>query len=232
MHVQKTLPVTICGVMAILLTLSSTTSAQRDSPVWSCYLSPIEIRPKRTDATVKFTFHKVGGPHEHFEHQCVLLLYRKADEQEILDFINPPATVAKKNQKEVPFLEELRKRSLIVELSSKVAKRRSCDQSYCFDFEFDLKGSDLVIHRGKLAGYDPDNASDAGQWTWHQDDLSLIAFVPVNDSIYSTKVDKTLRQTHDFGRVMNVETSILYFKPLPYRLTLRTKGKDTTVLVH
>ncbi|MEL6104758.1 MAG: hypothetical protein AAFU85_01920 [Planctomycetota bacterium] len=218
--------------IALVALFAHEASAQRDPPVWHCYLSPIEVVPDRTDVTVKFTLHHGGGPHEHVERQCYLLLYRKAQEQAILRAVGERDFVSKEAQDERPFLRSLEDEGLLHVEESRVAMIEASSVGRGFSFQFGLKGGQLLKAAQRLKGYSSAKASVAGKWSWHDDALGLIAFVPVNDSVYATKVSGELQKMYDFARVMDTDTSVLMFKPLPYNLTLRESKTEVTVHVH
>ncbi|MEO1524594.1 MAG: hypothetical protein AAFX06_04120, partial [Planctomycetota bacterium] len=146
-----------------------------------------------------------------------------------------PEATQKATPRENGFFENLKDEALVRVMESKVAKRAKrlvSDVTPCFSYKFKLDGNEMDKEAQRLGGFDSENVSVAGKSRWHNDALGLIVFVPVNDSPYATAVDEKLQQTHDFGRVMNGETSILYFKPLPYAFTLRKINAGAMVHIH
>jgi hypothetical protein len=211
--------------------------AQRDSPVWDSYLSPISVQAESGSLSADFLFHKNGGPHEHSEHQCYVLLYLKQDEQAILKTVSDAVLVKKKDQDTKPFLKMLTQRKLVVTLETKVAKRISeddreykCHSGFCFPFKFKFDNETLLNELDKLANFDAENVTVSGKATWFNDDFKLMVFVPVNDSVYSTLVSPKLRKTYDFANVMDDETSILYLRALPYSFGF--KGYEQNLILY
>src|ERR1044072_1086113 len=110
----------------IVLLCVSTAVAQRDAPVWECYLPKVSIYHDESNSrpalTVDFLFKKHGGPREHTEHQAYVLASLKKDEDQIVKLAADPQLVTKKNEKTKVFLDLLVEKKLVVALDSQVAK--------------------------------------------------------------------------------------------------------------
>ncbi|HBE70085.1 MAG TPA: hypothetical protein DDW52_18210 [Planctomycetaceae bacterium] len=235
---RRIFPFAVSVILALVF--STEVNAQRDAPVWSCYLSPISILDKHPLISTQFVLHKDGGPHEHFEHQCYILLYLKTDEDEILKSIVDEAFVDKKKQAEHSFLVSLEEKGMVVRLATKVARRmlrekgkeQQCTSGFCYPFEFDFSISDLFKKLNSVKNFDANDVKVSGKSTWFNQKFGLIAFVPVNDSIYSTDVADELQQTHDFANIMDSNTSILYFRPLPYEFSFKRHEEKVILYIN
>lgn len=225
------------------LICSSTALAQRDAPVWEAYLPQISIYHDNADAlTLDFLFKKNGGPYEHTEHQAYILVYLQKDEEQILKLARDPQLTNKKTDKSKQLLDVLIEKKLVAPLESKVAKLNSPDgrtprfpdvrgnpkrngeeslAQFSFPFKFTFTNEQLFRSVNSLGNFHPDNGTVVGSTTWLEDRFKLIVFVPVNNSAYATKVSSKLQKTWDFAYSMDTDTSILYFRPLPYELSLR-----------
>lgn len=221
-------------MIAIVLNVPSTVIAQRDAPVWNCYLSPISISDDHPNMEVRFVLHKDGGPHEHFEHQCYLLVYLKENEDVIRQRVQDSHFIDKANQERQSFLKKLEQQKLIARVGTQVAKnipddqRESCGciSGKCFRYKFTINVSQLFEKLDVNLGFDPAQSKVSGNSTWFDQRLGMIVFVPTNDSPLANEVARELQQTHDFAHLMDWDTSILYFKPLPYEFQYRRiKGK-------
>jgi hypothetical protein len=233
----------------------STAFGQRDAPVWESYLPSVSIYHdggNRDGAiTVDFLFKKNGGPHEHTEHQAYVLLYLKEDEEQIMKLAGDSQLVRKKNEKAKLFLDVLVEKKLVAPLGSQVAKlnsrhgsnRRFADvrgyprragvdslAAFSFPFKFTFTYETLFQSARKLGNFRPEKVMAEGKSTWFDDKFKLMVFVPVNDSAHATKVSRNLREIHDFASVMDVETSLLYFRPLPYELGFKKYGEDALLI--
>jgi len=236
----------------IVSTCVSTAFAQRDAPVWECYLPQVSIYHDNTNAkapaiTVDFLFKKNGGPHEHTEHQAYVLLYLKKDEEQILKLAADPELTKKANEKTKLFLDLLVEKKLVVALDSQVAKidrtprfqdvrgnpktqtRADTLAEFSFAYKFIFTYETLFQSLQKLGNFNLENAEVVGKERWFNDKFKLIVFVPVNDSAHATKVDPKIHEMYDFANVMNFKTALLYFRPLPYEFGFK-RYEDTTLI--
>jgi hypothetical protein len=232
----------------------STAVAQRDAPVWECYLPKVLIYHeevnKHPSLTIDFLFKKNGGPYEHSEHQAYVLVYLTKDEEQILKLARDPQLTSKRNEKTTKlFLDLLVEKKLVVSLDSQVAKinrggntryadvrgtpRQSADESlteFTFPFKFSFAYETLFKSVQKLGSFNIQNVNVAGSSTWFEDKFKLLVFVPVNDSRHATKVSSKIREAYDFANVMNFETALLYFRPLPYEFSFKKYGENTLLV--
>ena len=224
----------------LFLIASNAAQAQRDAPVWNCYLSPITVSAEDPNLSISFVLHKDGGPHEHIEQQGYVLLYLKAEERVILDAIRDADYVNKATQAKKAFLNDLTERKLCAKLETKVSKKISDDDreemardsGYRFPFEFQFDTEKLYQHLKSNTKFDETNTTISGKSTWYKEKFGLIVFAPVNDSIYADQISDKLTQTDDFANVMNTETSILYFKPLPYEFSFKRHEEKLIVYIN
>lgn len=229
---------------------------QRDAPVWEAYLPQFSIyhdQSKGQDAiTIDFLFKKNGGPVEHTEHQAYILVYLKKDEEEILKLAGDSRLVNKENEKTTkPFLNLLVEKKLVVPLDSQVAKISSRDGTmprfpdvrgnpkrsgvdtlakFSFPFNFTFTYETLFESVRKLGNFSAENMTIVNKATWFHDKFKFIVFVPVNNSAHATKVSPELRKTWDFAYPMDSSTALLYFRPLPYELSLQTYQEKTLLI--
>ncbi|HJQ24742.1 MAG TPA: hypothetical protein VKA60_12565 [Blastocatellia bacterium] len=233
----------------------STAFGQRDAPVWESYLPKISIYHENSHRhaaiTIDFLFKKNGGPYEHNEHQAYILVYLKKDEEQILKLADNSQLVSKQNEKTKLFLEVLVDKKLVVPLGSQAAKINSRNGSpprfadvkgnpqragvdnldaSSFPFKFTFTYETLFQSVQKLGNFRSANVTMVGKSTWFDDKFKLMVFVPVNDSGHATKVSPRLRETHDFANVMNSDTSLLYFRPLPYEFGFKKYEEDTLLV--
>lgn len=238
----------------ILFLWASTAFGQRDAPVWESYLPKISIYHndinKHPAITIDFLFKKHGGPPEHTEHQAYILVYLTKDEEEILKLAEDPQLTSKKNEKTKLFLDALIEKKLVVPLESQVAqlnrqsstlrypdvrgtpKRAGADTlaDFTFPFKFTFTYETLFQSVQKLGHFDVKNVTDGGTSTWFNDKFKLMVFVPVNDSRHATKVSAKLREMYDFASVMDFDTALLYWRPLPYEFGFKKYREDTLLI--
>ncbi|HET6975130.1 MAG TPA: hypothetical protein VFI24_02320 [Pyrinomonadaceae bacterium] len=237
----------------IVLLLVSPAFGQRDAPVWESYLPKLSIYSDGDNArpaiTVDFVFKKNGGPHEHTEHQAYILVYLKKDEEQILKLAADPELTKKKNEKTKSFLDVLVEKKLVVPLDSQVAKinrdvavryedvrgnpRRVGAESivdFGFPFKFTFTNDTLFKSVQKLGNFRIESVDVAGSSTWFEDKFKLMVLVPVNDSALATKVPAKLHEMYDFASLMNFETSLLYFRPLPYEFGFKRYSEDRLLI--
>jgi hypothetical protein len=241
--------------MLLSLLWVSTAFAQRDAPVWESYLPRVSIYHENMDKnpsiTIDFLFRKNGGPHEHIEHQAYILIYLKKDEAEILKLAADPQLTKKQNEKTKLFLDLLVEKKLVVPLESQVAKingvraQRFPDvkgnpksggadtlAEFAFPFKFTFTYETLVQSLRKLGSFRVENATNVGKSTWLEDKFKLMVFVPVNNSGHATKVSPNLRAMYDFANVMNFDTALLYFRPLPYEFGFKNYEADKLIYIN
>ena len=243
-----------CLSILILLLCVPTTFGQRDAPVWESYLPKILIYHNDSNGhpalTIDLLFKKNGGPHEHTEHQAYILAYLKKDEEEILKLAADPQLTKKQNEKTKLFLDLLVEKKLVVPLDSQVAgiNRTGSTQRYpdvkgnpkqadsdsitqfTFPFKFTFTYEALFQSVRKLGNFNLENVNVAGSSTWFNDKFKLIVFVPVNDSAHASKVSPKVREAYDFAGVMNFNTALLYFRPLPYEFGFKKYQEDTLLI--
>jgi hypothetical protein len=243
--------------LSILIVVLSVSSAfgQRDAPVWESYLPKVSIYHDNTNTqsaiTIDFLFKKNGGPHEHIEHQAYVLVYLKKDEEQILKLAGDPQLIKKQNEKTKLFLDLLGEKKLVVSLESQVAKinghttprfadvkgnpkREGADTlaEFSFPFKFTFTYETLFQSVRKLGNFNLQNVNVVGSSTWFEDKFKLLVFVPVNDSAHATKVSPKLREMYDFANVMDFNTVLLYFRPLPYELGFKKNGDNTLIYIN
>jgi hypothetical protein len=240
----------------IVLLWVSTAVAQRDAPVWECYLPKVSIYHDESNSrpalTVDFLFKKHGGPREHTEHQAYVLAYLKKDEDQILKLAADPQLVTKKNEKTKMFLDLLVEKKLVVPLDSQVVKlneesattryadvkgnpkRAGADTlaDFTFPFKFTFTVEALFQAVQKLGNFNLKNVNVVGSSTWFDDKFKLLVFVPVNDSAQATKVSAKLREMYDFANVMDFQTSLLYFRPLPYEIGFKKYEEEVMIYIN
>jgi hypothetical protein len=241
----------------LALLYPSAALAQRDAPVWHCFLPSIEVDcPSRTsDLRIDLVFDKSGGPVEHTEHQMYLLSYLKKNEDEILEVSKDLALLDKKavgDKKQ--FFDVLLERGLVAVIETQVAprhvtrglgpqdsyNREDMERSGDFDFSFSITRQKLFESLGKLRNFDANRLRPDDCF---EDDIKLMVFVPVNDSKYATEVKEGVKGEHDFangggrddanGNPLAWSTPILYFRPLPYEFQLHRliEGEDAGMLL-
>lgn len=232
-----------------------TALGQRDAPVWESYLPKISIYHDNSNRhpaiTLDFLFKKHGGPHEHTEHQAYVLVYLKKDEEQILKLAGDPELTKKKNEKTKLFLDVLVDKKLVVPLESQVAKlnqgsatrfadvkgnpkRLDADTLADFSFPFKFTFTYEVLFQAvqKLGNFKIEQVDVAGKSTWFDDKFKLMVLVPVNDSAHATKVSPKLREMYDFANVMNFQTALLYFRPLPYEFSFKKYEEDLLIYIN
>ena len=243
MKMTPALPLLVWGLVP------SMALAQRDPPVWECYLSsfsiaPISIAPiENSKLALDVEFRKAYGPIEHREHQMYLIGYLQKDEAEILKIAADVALLDKRKQdKENLFLDVMIERGLATVIDTQVGERRAtpvphdraddrsnpADQLNTFPFRFATANSELFGAISKLKHFGHYKVDASG---WFESRFKFVLFVPVNDCKYATKVDKAVRGQPDFahfddrvgadGEKLGWSTPILYFKPLPYEFQFR-----------
>lgn len=242
-----------CLSIVMVFLFVSPAFGQRDAPVWESYLPRISIYHDNSNQqpalTVDFLFKKNGGPHEHTEHQAYVLVYLKKDEEQILKLAADAELVKKQNEKTKLFLDVLVEKKLVVALESQVAKiattprfadvrgnpkRDGADTiaEFSFPFKFTFTYETLFQSVQKLGNFNLTNAEVVGKSTWFNDKFKLLVFIPVNDSRHATKVSEKIHQMYDFANVMNFNTALLYFRPLPYEFGFKKYEDDTLVYIN
>ena len=240
--------IALLSILIVLLCISPA-FAQRDAPVWECFLPQISVYHDAADRPraliVDFLFMKSGGPREHTEHQAYVLAYLKKDEAEILKLAADPQLRSKKNEKTKRFLDLLVEKKLVATLDSQVAKitemrmprqvklnpgSQSADTESVFPFKFTFSYETLFRSVQKLCNFDIKSVDVVGNYTWFEDKFKLIVFVPVNDSAQATKVSAEVHKMYDFTNPMDFDNSLLYFRPLPYEFQFKKYGEANTLL--
>lgn len=230
--------------------LGSVALAQRDAPVWECYLPSINVMHADGDRIdFDLVFKKETGPVEHKEHQMYLLAYLTEDEAEIMKISEDLKLLDKKSEGK-QFFDVLTEEGLVAVIAIQVAPRqgfagqdmvgRYSDGSDAgrakeaflklntFSFQFSATYEDLYREVAKLKHFD---ANKRGPFGYFEDNFKVLAFVPVNDSKYATDVREGVKGENDFanggfekdanGDPLSRSTPILYFRPLPYEFELR-----------
>jgi hypothetical protein len=227
--------------------------AQRDAPVWECYLPKIEIyHEDDSKLSIDLLFKKNGGPYEHIEHQCYILAYLVGDEAEIMKLAADKELIKKKENK-TPLIDVLVEKKLVTILESKAVKLKSPDgltqkfpdvtgnpaqnskskiDHYTFPFQFTFKYQALFDARKQLGNFKKDDANQLDNQIWYKSNIKLLVFVPVNDTKYSDKVSADIRDKHDFAYSMNTETILLYFKPLSYEISFKKYDDKLLLYIH
>ena len=227
------------------LALSGATNvyAQRDAPVWDSHLGSTSVyKSDKLSLNVDLVYRKTGGPIDHTEHQLELYACLDRDVPAILKIADRKSLLDKQS-KEKQFLDVLLDAKLLTKLESKVAKRSNPrikddkltpEQKWvgAFQYRFQFANQSLFESAGKLSGFDPKKTQKTTSYETFDDKFRIIAFVPVNDSKYSTKVADEVRASPDFAHFMDIQTPILYFKPLAQRFQFnRTPGGEILLYI-
>jgi hypothetical protein len=106
------------------------------------------------------------------------------------------------------------------------------DTENVFPFKFTFTYETLFRAVQQLGNFDMKSVDVVGSYTWFNDKFKLIVFVPVNDSAQATKVSAELHKMYDFAGLMDFESSLLYFRPLPYEFQFKKYGEANTLLVY
>lgn len=219
-------------IVFVLMGFTGTAIAQRDPPVSDSYLPRTVVYRERLTLDFETTWCKAGGPVEQSSHaQMYVLLYLEKDENEILELSRLEELTNKKNRVDDLILSALEEKGLAIVLDTKVATLETSDATKKlkkqlagrnYDFEFSFEYSSLLEKHKELANFDKDSVRNAGSLGHYFDDkVKILLVVPVNDSPLATLIPEELRNFYDFAHLMNSETSIHYFKPLPQRYKLR-----------
>jgi hypothetical protein len=244
----------VCVSILIGIACVSPVFGQRDAPVWEAYLPSVSIYhddSNNHDAlTINLLFKKNGGPYQHTQHQAYVLVYLKKDEEQIMKLAGDSQLVRKRIEKAKQLVDLLIERKLVISLESQVAKLNSpngrtprfADVSgnpkpigpqtlaeFSFPFKFTFTYETLWSSVRKLGNFNSEDVIDSAA-TWFNDKFKLMLFIPVNDSPYATKVSSELRKADDFAWSMDFETSLLYFRPLPYEFTFARYRENKLLL--
>jgi hypothetical protein len=103
-------------------------------------------------------------------------------------------------------------------------------EPYTFAFQFAIRNEDLFTAATKLAAFDVEKFKKWSHGKWWEQEIALLVFVPVNDSNMADEVAKDTRKRPDFAHPMNVDTSVLMCRALPYSLSF-AMYEDEPVLV-
>ena len=230
--------------------------AQRDPPLTECYLPSITLRHAAGERlSLDLVFKKETGPSKHREHQMYLLAYLLDDEKRVLEVASDPKLLDKnKGRDSALFLDVLLEERLVTIVESKVAIRqgfgaqdasgRYADGSKAgkdaakflklntFAFSFTPTYKDLFNKISKLKNFVNEDPPDPDQSGIYERRFKLLAFVPVNDCKYATKVRDGIRGKNDFGldEYGLGKTPILYCRPLPYEFTFRRDSEVGTIV--
>jgi len=227
----------------LIATFASPTFGQRDAPVWDSYLPRVVTYNQRTNLDFELTWHKGGGPSKQLSHaQMYVLLYLEKDEPQILELAKEEKHTNKKNKEEDLILAVLEKKKLAIVLAVELADADKSDATSKlkkklrggsnFDFEFSFDYSEILTKHKELGNFNEanvDSSPSLGQT--YNDKVKLMLFIPVNDCPLATLVPEELRKSHDFAHLMDLDTSIQYFKPLSQSFQLR-QLKDGDVVAY
>lgn len=243
------------AILMLLNVLDCPALAQRDPPLMECYLPSIMVsHSPGKKLTLDLVLKKETGPVEHREHQMLLLAYLVDDEESVLKIASDPELLDKtKGPKAMLFLDVLLEKGLVANVDSKVAARRGfagqdnlgkyADGSKAgrsreeflklnaFAYTFAVSYKDLFDDVSKLKNFSQEAAAKDSFGIYAQR-FKLLAFVPVNDCKYATKVREGIRGKYDFGldEYMNAKTPILYCRPLPYEFEIRRSDRVGTIV--
>jgi len=242
-------------ILMLLSALNCPALAQRNPPLMECYLPSIMVNhaPGKKLA-LDLLLKKETGPVEHREHQMLLLAYLVDDEELVLKIASDPKLLDKTKGSEAKlFLDVLLDKGLVANVDSKVATRKGfagqdnlgkyADGSQAgrrreeflklnsFEFSFSISYKDLFDDVSKLKNFSQEDAAKDSFGIYAQR-FKLLAFVPVNDCKYATKVREGIRGKYDFGldEYMNAKTPILYCRPLPYEFKFRRSDRVGTII--
>jgi hypothetical protein len=226
------------------LLFPSVALAQRDPPLTECYLTSITARHAEGDRiALDLVLKKETGATEHREHQMYLLAYLQEDEAEVLKICADEALLDKRAEGDSKlFLDVLLEKRLVTILETKTAPRQGFagqdvtgkysdgfkagrDKAdflklNTFDYSFELPYHDLFEKVATLKHFRPEEVPP-GTLNFYKRKFKILAFAPVNDSKYASKVSKNIRGKPDFGLGHDLSTPILYCRPLPYEFQFR-----------
>jgi hypothetical protein len=237
----------VCVCLALNF-LAVTAHAQRDAPIWESHLASMSIyHEDGSSLTIELLYKKEGGPHEHNQHQMYLLAYLAKDEAEILKLASGSGRLDTPVEGKKPIVDVLIEKKLVAVLDSQVASRRKWVQDWdvyqdrgvsekdlriegrsslavkSFAYKFNVSNDKLFEAFSRLANVRSDGVDKVEDLVHYQDRLKLLAFVPLNDSKYATKVSPELRTISDI-------LYVLYFKPLPYELSFTKTARGKTMV--
>lgn len=229
----------LLSVLTVLL-LSPAALAQRDAPVWHSYLPSIQLYDERTTTDFDLVYCKAGGPHEHTEQQMYVLAYLEKDEPKILELAADKKLTNKKEQKAKLLLDVFEEQKLVAVLDTKLArveelrdepeaKGKRLLPGKSFKFSFSFENAALFKTVKQLKNFDQENVTESDA-RYYNDKFKLLIFVPANDCKYATLVAPKLRDMYDFAHFYDMETILLYFKPLPYRFQFKPLEDGTVVI--
>src|SRR5439155_16918317 len=160
--------------------------------------------------------------------------------------------IRKQNEKTAkPFLELLVDKKLVVPLESQVAKinppgrrtPRFADvrgypkssgvdtlAKYSFPFTFTFTYETLFQSVRKLGNFSSENVETFGKSRSFNDKFKFMVFVPVNDSVQANRVSPEVHKSYDLANGLDFSTVLLYFRPLPYELSLQTYHEKTLLI--
>jgi len=229
-------------IILFLICLSADSAvAQRDPPVWDSFLPRTVVHKERLTFDLELTWNKGGGPKEARPHaQMYVLLYLKKDEDKILKLAALDENTNRKNSVENLIVNVLEKKKLATVLETKVveevktaeaSKLKKFRAGSYYDFSFSFKNSQLLEKHKELSSFDPKTVTEANGRQLYDEEVKLLVLIPVNDTPLATLIPKK-SASYDFARIMDFESSIHFFKPLPqtYKLTKQRNGNVTTFI--
>jgi hypothetical protein len=213
----------IAFLVVLGLLFPSVALAQRDPPLTECYLASITATHAAGDRiALDLVLKKETGPTEHREHQMYLLAYLQEDEAEVLKICADEALLDKRAEGDAKlFLDVLLEKGLVTILETKTAPRQGfagqdvtgkySDGSKAgrekaeflklntFDYSFELPYRDLFEKVSKLKHFRAEEVPP-GTLIFYKRKFKILAFAPVNDSKYASKVSKNIRGKPDWAR--------------------------------
>lgn len=243
-------------ILLLLVLAPRIALAQRDPPLFECYLPSIKVSHAAGDRLLlDLILKKETGPVEHWEHQMYLLMYLLEDEDEVLKIASDPDLLDKsKGVDGKLFLDVLLARGLAVVSETKVAKRQHfagqdnrgeysdgskvgrSEEEFLrlntFAFSFSQAYNDLFDSASTLKHFRNEEAPPDTVGISNQR-FKILVYVPVNDCKYATAVREGVRGKNDFGldEYGMGKTPILYCRPLPYEFVFR-RDSDVGVQIY
>lgn len=230
--------------LCLVLSCPAFACAQRDAPVYHSFLPRIAMLNERTTLDFEITYKKAGGPNnQSARSQVYVLVYLEKDEAEILKLASDKELTTKSEDKEKLLLDVLVEEKLVTILETKVAEisespivisprsGRTSRGDNCYDFEFSFDNGELFETIRKLKNFDETGFVRYANRCYN-DKFKLMIFVPVNDCRYANKLPDEQRELPDFAHLIDLETIIQYFKPLPYRFQCTPLDDEDVVLLY
>ena len=101
---------------------------------------------------------------------------------------------------------------------------------FSFPFKFTFTYETLFQSVRKLGNFSSENVTIVNKATWFNAKFKFMVFVPVNDSVQANKVSPNVHKSYDFANGLDFSTVLLYFRPLPYELSLQTYNEKTLLI--